>query len=195
MQDAEPPIDYESAYSRLPSNVMLPRVKKNVEKSMTFKNKYHFNEWKKLFETEHANAIISDGFWYVICKVFKKSAPAKKDTTVALAISAGAVDQFGQVVSYEAYQEFLLDRIAANYVSFTILDDDELEQFQAMGSQPTTPESPLKPEKGEKPPRKEPHMDLQQRQGVRRKFFEQFYDIIAQSVFYSLFFAYPKSRG
>jgi len=30
---------------------------------------------------------------------------------------------------------------------------------------------------------------------VRRKFFEQFYDIISQSVFYSLFFAYPKSRG
>lgn len=30
---------------------------------------------------------------------------------------------------------------------------------------------------------------------VRRKFFEQFFDIISQSVFYSLFFAYPKSRG
>jgi len=30
---------------------------------------------------------------------------------------------------------------------------------------------------------------------VRRKFFEQFYDVIAQSVFQSLFYAYPKSRG
>ena len=40
---------------------------------MIFKNKYHALEWKKLFETEHANAIISDGFWFVICKVFKKS--------------------------------------------------------------------------------------------------------------------------
>lgn len=39
------------------------------------------------------------------------------------------------------------------------------------------------------------HMDFQVKQGIRRKFFEQFYDIIAQSVFYSLFFAYPKSRG
>jgi len=25
----------------------------------------------KLFETEHANAIISDSFWFIICKVFK----------------------------------------------------------------------------------------------------------------------------
>ena len=51
---------------------MLSRVKKNVEKSMTFRNKFHSDEWKKMFDTEHANAIISDGFWYVICKVFKK---------------------------------------------------------------------------------------------------------------------------
>jgi hypothetical protein len=40
-----------------------------------------------------------------------------------------------------------------------------------------------------------PQIEPQQWITVRRKFFEQIYDIIAQSVFYSLFFAYPKSRG
>jgi hypothetical protein len=48
---------------------------------------------------EHADAIISDAFWYVICKVFKKDE------------------------RYAPYQEFLLDRIAANYVSFTIVEN------------------------------------------------------------------------
>ena len=33
VQDAEPPIDFDSPYSKLPSNVVLARVKKNVEKS------------------------------------------------------------------------------------------------------------------------------------------------------------------
>lgn len=64
---------------------MLARVKKNVEKSMTFKNKTHAVEWKRMFETEHANAIISDGFWYVICKIFKKG---KKQAAAASASSA-----------------------------------------------------------------------------------------------------------
>ena len=30
---------------------------------------------------------------------------------------------------------------------------------------------------------------------IKSKFFENFYDIIAQSVFYSLFYAFPKSRS
>ncbi len=33
--------------------------------------------------------------------------------------------------SYEDYQEFLLDRIAANYVSFTILEDEDLDEYGA----------------------------------------------------------------
>jgi hypothetical protein len=74
VHDAEPPIDYDSPFSPLPSNVNISRVKKNVEKSYAkiFRNKTHKREWMKLFETEHANALISDGFWFVICKVFKK---------------------------------------------------------------------------------------------------------------------------
>ena len=88
---------------------------------------------------EHADAIISDGFWYIICKVFKKSSPNREQ--------------------YEVYQEFLLDRIAANYVSFTIVENVKLDPI------------------------------------IKSKFFENFYDIIAQSVFYSLFYAFPKSRS
>lgn len=84
---------------------------------------------------EHADAIISDAFWFIICKVFKKDP------------------------RYEPYQEFLLDRVAANYVSFTIVENVRLDSQ------------------------------------IKAKFFESFYDIIAQSVFYSLFYAFPKSRS
>ena len=43
-----------------------------------------------------------------------------------------SVDAQGRPIaatSYEAYQAFLLDRIAANYVSFTILEEDDLDQY------------------------------------------------------------------
>jgi|1048.fasta_scaffold299482_2 hypothetical protein len=51
-----------------------------------------------------------------------------------MAISgAGTTDAFGNHVTYDSYQEFLLDRIAANYVSFTILDDEDLEAFSTAG--------------------------------------------------------------
>ncbi len=36
------------------------------------------DEWNKIFEMEHADAIISDAFWFVICKVFKKSSPNRE---------------------------------------------------------------------------------------------------------------------
>ena len=55
---------------------------------MTFRNKFHSDEWKKMFDTEHANAIISDGFWYIICKVFKKGKKA------AAAVAAQAVTPY-----------------------------------------------------------------------------------------------------
>ena len=84
---------------------------------------------------EHADAIISDAFWYVICRVFIKKP------------------------EYEPHQEFLLDRIAANYVSFTLVEDVKIDFKQ------------------------------------KERFFKGFYDIIAQSVFYSLFYAFPKSRS
>lgn len=82
---------------------------------MTFKNKTHAIEWKRLFETEHANALISDGFWYVICKVFKKGKQTSAQISagivaninqqpMVLAASAGSTyDAFGQPVTYESY--------------------------------------------------------------------------------------------
>lgn len=193
MQDAEPPIDFESPYSKLPANVMLPRVKKNVEKSMTFRNKYHADQWKKMFNTEHADAIISDGFWFVICKVFKKGkkvaaalaaqAPPQGGDQLVMAISgAGTTDSFGNHVTYDSYQEFLLDRIAANYVSFTILDDEDLQAFSTAGqdfSSESASELKRKQESKVSRVHRSEHVDFQAQQSVRRKFFEQFFDIIA----------------
>lgn len=93
--------------------------------------------WVEVFNLEHANALISDCFWYIICKVFNP----------------------GQ---YEEYEELYLDRIAANYVSYTIVVDPE---------------------------------DNKKEREKKDRFFKFFYDIISQSVFFCLFFAFPKSRS
>lgn len=83
---------------------------------------------------EHADAIISDAFWYIICKLCNPKP------------------------EFEQHQEFLLDRIAANFVSFTLTEDPRWD------------------EKG------------------KEQFFKKFFDILSQAVYYSLYYAYPKSR-
>jgi len=90
--------------------------------------------WLNLLDLEHADALISDAFWYIICKVCNPKP------------------------EFEQHQEFLLDRIAANFVSFTLIEDRKFTE------------------------------------DAKKQFFKKFYDIISQAVFYSLFYAYPKSR-
>lgn len=53
-----------------------------------------------MIEMEHMDALISDAFWYFIIAEFKK--PDEKNIR---------------------HNEFLLDRIAANYVSYTLTED------------------------------------------------------------------------
>ena len=98
------------------------------------KNRKKKSYWLDLLEELHADALISDAFWYIICKICNPKP------------------------EFEQHQEFLLDRISANYVSFTLIEDPKYDQ------------------KG------------------KEQFFKKFYDIIAQSVYYSLYYAYPKSR-
>lgn len=101
VEDSEPPNDFESPYSQLPSNVVITRVKKCVFTSLKMKydsykkNEDAINDWYSLFSLEHATAIISDSFWYVICKVFNAN-------------------------KFPDHEEWFLDRIATNYVSFTL---------------------------------------------------------------------------
>lgn len=59
--------------------------------------------WLNLLDLEHADALISDAFWYVICKICNPKP------------------------QFEQHQEFLLDRIAANYVSFTLIEDKKYD--------------------------------------------------------------------
>ena len=107
----------------------LPPIEK--AKPLEKKKKEH---WLKLLEQEHADALISDSFWYVICKICNPKP------------------------EFEQHQEFLLDRIAANYVSFTLIESEKFDKE------------------------------------AKECFFKKLYDIIAQAVFYCLYFAYPKSR-
>lgn len=118
---------------------------------MVFKNSFHQQHWKKLFETEHANAVISDGFWYIICKVFKK--PKEEDPKSGLIVAISS-----QVNPYEGYQEFLLDRIAANYVSFTVLEEED----EVSDNPFAIPENR----------KKKKHVDVEMVKTVQRRFFE-----------------------
>ena len=58
-----PPHDFDSPYSKLPENVKMAKVKNYVYESLKMKNKKRF---KRIFDLEHVDAIISDSFWYVI---------------------------------------------------------------------------------------------------------------------------------
>ena len=98
-------------------------------------------------------ALISDCFWYMICKIFKNSDGKYKD------------------IMFEIY-----DRISANMVSFFINSMPENLEGEQMA-----------------------RMNIARRSKEPRSpedcFFLVLYDVIAQCVFFSLYFAYPKSRN
>ena len=76
---------------------MLPDIKHKRGQSMvvsSFTKKKKKQNWINFLDEEHADALISDAFWYVICKLMNPKP------------------------EFEQHQEFLLDRIAANFVSF-----------------------------------------------------------------------------
>ena len=60
-----------------------------------------------IINMQHFDALISDAFWYFICSNFKREEDKHK---------------------YEAHNEFLLDRMAANYVSYTLVEDPSISQ-------------------------------------------------------------------
>ena len=70
---------------------------------MTLKNRKKKSYWLDLLEELHADALISDAFWYIICRVCNPKP------------------------EFEQHQEFLLDRISANYVSFTLIEDPKYD--------------------------------------------------------------------
>jgi len=62
---------------------------------MVLTDKKFSKSFVEIFELEHITAIISDCYWYIICRLFKP----------------------GQ---FELHEEMYLDRLATNYVSFTL---------------------------------------------------------------------------
>ena len=65
------------------------------------------DEMDRLIKLEHMKAIISDAFWYFICTEYKMEKDPQK---------------------YAAHNEFLLDRMAANYVSYTLVEDPYISE-------------------------------------------------------------------
>jgi hypothetical protein len=76
-----------------------------------------------------------------------------------------------------------LDRIAANYVSFTLHDE-------FMGDA----DAPNIKDKGKKASKKSNNKHYK-KLNMKDSFFKHFYNAISQSIFLCLFFAYPKSRS
>lgn len=87
---------------------------------------------------DHFDALISDGFWYFICSIFKGEEAKKK---------------------YAAHNEFLLDRMAANYVSYTLVEDIDISRKTS------------------------------------ERFFNAFYNHLAQAIYHCLKTAFPKNRN
>jgi len=63
-----------------------------------------------LLDLEHADALISDAFWYAIIELCNPKA------------------------EFDRHKDWLLDRMAANFVSFTLIEDERfgkesMEQF------------------------------------------------------------------
>ena len=65
------------------------------------------DEFQAIINMQHFDALISDAFWYFICSNFKREEDKPK---------------------YQAHNEFLLDRMAANYVSYTLVEDEAISR-------------------------------------------------------------------
>ena len=84
-------------------------LQKDITSSVTFSDsEAHLkDEFIHIMNMQHFDALISDAFWYFICSSFKR----------------------GEIKSkYDAHNEFLLDRMAANYVSYTLVEDPAISQ-------------------------------------------------------------------
>ena len=79
-------------------------LQKDITASVSFnESEVHMkDEFMRIIGMQHFDALISDAFWYFICSNFKRAEDKPK---------------------YEAHNEFLLDRMAANYVSYTLVED------------------------------------------------------------------------
>lgn len=84
-------------------------VQKDITASVHFAdNEAHLkDEFIAIINMQHFDALISDAFWYFICSTFKRQEDKQK---------------------YQAHNEFLLDRMAANYVSYTLVEDDSISK-------------------------------------------------------------------
>mmetsp|Transcript_13414 Transcript_13414/g.25243 ORF Transcript_13414/g.25243 Transcript_13414/m.25243 type:complete len:354 (-) Transcript_13414:3612-4673(-) len=90
VEDARPPSNLEGDLE-LPANVKLNRVIDNV----CSKKKFQDEAWRAYFTGPECRRIITDFFWYVVCKMFNPD-------------------------TYEEIEEQLLDRICANYLKLFV---------------------------------------------------------------------------
>lgn len=104
IEDSKPPTSFEEAYTPLPPTVEFHRVISNVISSLA-KNQGQEREntiekWSKHLSLPENEAIVSDCFWYAICRFFH----------------AGR---------YRFEEECLKKRIADNYITLTLSVEDK----------------------------------------------------------------------
>ena len=95
-------------------------------------------KWLDFLDKQHFEACLCDTFWYIVVTLCNPR------------------------VEYRHHREFFQDRLAANFVSFMLVDD--------------------------------PKFDPKEYAAAKDQFFKNFYDIMAQGIYYALNHAFPISR-
>ncbi|CAD8169176.1 unnamed protein product (macronuclear) [Paramecium tetraurelia] len=159
IEEAQPPNTFDELYTPLPNQVEFKKINTNVLNSMKFPSKSNdkedgllevksmFTQWQKYLNLEEHKAVVSDSFWYVVTKFFKREIQPDETSETYPKINFNKLPKEDQK---------LLTRISRNYINLFLTID---------------------------------------RKDDRQLFFKTYFDILAQSVFYALFYSFPLSRS
>lgn len=144
IEDAELPTNFEGNYYPLPSIVDFKRIISNIINALRLsednEHKNRKNEssekivkireeklekWKKFLEIDENKAIVSDAFWYAICKFFYK----KKMEKITEAEEIKNHEEEEEINKFKFFiEENLLNRMSRNYVNFLLSIEDKFEK-------------------------------------------------------------------
>jgi len=118
-----------------------------------------YDAWKKELSSEENKFVISDAFWYMICKWHEQEEDDYEDhrdnQEVPESLTHSRLENsLSTMEYYKEVDAFLKKRLAKNYVNLFLSVDEKHKE----------------------------------------SFFQEYFNILSQGVFYSFFYAFPKSR-
>lgn len=154
------------------------------------------SEWKEFFEGPMNKSIIANFFWYTLC-VFKEGEEKKKieEKFIEAAEFKKAKDRVSE--NLKSKDKFH-DRQESKRISLEkrLIETNTLNQDRRYSSKDFLTELQMTQSKLlDNIAGNYIELNLQVKTHYRDKFFEIYYDCLAQAVFYCYFFAYPQSRN